>query len=101
MVTVVPCPAPSPVREDFALVLHSEEMTRDRKTEAEAAVSTRGAAVGLPEAIEDVGRNSGSMPTPESRTSISIASPLQRSRFRTRPPSGVNLMAFEIHIART
>src|SRR5262245_7157826 len=46
-------PDPIAVRKDFPLVL-LEEMTRDRKAQTQATVLARGAAIGLPEAIENV-----------------------------------------------
>src|SRR6185312_15286501 len=41
------------------------------------------------------------MPMPVSRTSISAATPRRRSTISTRPPSGVNLMAFDRRLSTT
>ena len=48
-----------------------DEVADDREPEPEAAVRARRRAVGLAEALEDVGRNSGFMPFPLSLTPIS------------------------------
>jgi hypothetical protein len=75
--------------------VHLDEMTHDSESESEAAEITRGAAVGLPESIEDVGQE----PRLDARAGIAdgyfdlLSDSGQEAS--TRPRGLVNLMAFE------
>ena len=54
-----------------------------------------GRSVGLMKSIEDIGQVLGVMPLPVSITVIRAWGSTRSRRISTRPPFGVNLMAFE------
>ena len=78
-----------------------DQMADDREAEPEPAVDAGRRGVRLAEALEDVRGELGGIPMPLSRTESSTAPPTCASRTSTRPPVGVNLMAFESRFQAT
>ena len=72
-----------------------DEVAAQREADAESAVPAPLAHLGLPEALEQVGEEVGSMPWPVSVTTASSWPACLRMRSDTRPSSGVNLIAFD------